>query len=69
MAAVYRMHEVSPKATTDSKIWISKAKGLPLRSKIDLDGGKSRISTRYEYGNVKPDVRRPPGHPTDHYLN
>jgi hypothetical protein len=38
----------------DSKAWISKGKGLPLRSDTDMEGGKSRISTRYEYGNVKP---------------
>jgi len=55
-AAVYSVHEVSPQATSDSKIWISKAKGLPLRSDLEMDGGKNRISTRYEYGNVKPPV-------------
>jgi hypothetical protein len=54
MAAVYSVHEVSPRATTDSKTWISKAKGLPLRSDTDMDGGKNHISTRYEYGNIKP---------------
>ena len=54
VAAVYSVHEVSPRSTSDSKTWISKAKGLPLRSDIDLEGGKSHISTRYEYGNVKP---------------
>jgi hypothetical protein len=54
ITAVYSMHEVSPKATTDSKTWISKSKGLPLRSESDMDGGKSHISMRYEYGNVKP---------------
>jgi hypothetical protein len=54
MAAVYSVHEVSPKSTSDSKTWISKAKGLPLRRDVDMDGGKSHLSTRYEYGNVKP---------------
>jgi hypothetical protein len=54
MAAVYSVHEVSPRSTSDSKTWISKAKGLPLRSDIDMEGGKSHISSRYEYGNVKP---------------
>jgi hypothetical protein len=54
MAAVYTVHEVSPRSASDSKAWISKAKGLPLRSDIDLEDGKSHISTRYEYGNVKP---------------
>ena len=54
MAAVYSVHEVSPRSTTDSTTWISKAKGLPLRSDIDMAGDKSHISTLYEYGNVKP---------------
>lgn len=54
MTAVYSVHDVSPRATSDSKTWISKAKGLPLRSDTDMDGGKSRISTRYGYSNVKP---------------
>jgi len=54
MAAVYSVHDVSPRSTSDSKSWISKANGLPLRSDVDLQGGKSHISTHYEYGNVKP---------------
>ena len=41
-------------SASDSTTWISKAKGLPLHSDIDMEGGKSHISTRYEYGNVKP---------------
>jgi hypothetical protein len=54
MAAVYSVHEVSPKSTSDSKTWISKAKGLPLRSETDMGGTKSHVSLRYEYSNVKP---------------
>lgn len=54
MAAVYNVHDVSPRATSDSKTWISKAKGLPLRTDTDMDGGKSHMSMRFEYGNVKP---------------
>ena len=55
MAAVYNVHtEIeSPKGKSDSQVWISKAKGLPLRSEVDL-GDKMHLSTRYEYGNVKP---------------
>jgi len=53
MAAVYSSHEETPKGTTDSQIWISKAKGLLLRSEVDL-GDKNHVSTRVEYGNVKP---------------
>lgn len=52
MAAVYNVHEETPAGKVDSKIWISKAKGLLLREEIDLD--KIHSSTRYEYGNVKP---------------
>jgi len=44
MAAVYSVHEVSPRSTSDSKTWISKAKGL--RSDIDLAGVKPRRASR-----------------------
>lgn len=54
MAAVYSVHDVSPKSTSDSTIWISKGKGLPLKLEIDLDGGKSHVSNRFEYGDIKP---------------
>jgi outer membrane lipoprotein-sorting protein len=53
MAAVYSLHEETPTSKSDSQVWISKAKGLPLRSEVDL-GDKMHLSTRYEYGNVKP---------------
>jgi len=53
LAAVYSMHEETPKGKSDSQVWISKAKGLPLRSETDF-GDKNHVSTRYEYGNVKP---------------
>ena len=55
MAAVYSLKN---KGKVDSQIWISKAKGLPLRQEDDVDlgagKGKSHNSTRYEYGNIKP---------------
>ena len=39
------------------RIWISKAKGLALRQETDVDGGgsngKLRMSSRFEYGDVK----------------
>jgi hypothetical protein len=58
MAAVYSTHEDRPKGAVDSQVWISRAKGLPLRQEIDIDiggsGGKSHNSMRYEYANVKP---------------
>jgi hypothetical protein len=54
MAAEYSMHSVSPRAVSDSKVWISKSKGLPLRTETQFDGDKNSISMRYEYGNIKP---------------
>ena len=55
MAAVYSLND---KGLVDSQIWISRAKGLPLRQEDDIDlgvgKGKSHNSTRYEYGNIKP---------------
>ncbi len=54
MAVVYSVHSDTPKGKIDVKYWISKAKGLPLRTDTDSDEGKAIISVRYEYGNVKP---------------
>ncbi|HLW79613.1 MAG TPA: hypothetical protein VKU44_08450 [Terriglobia bacterium] len=59
MAALYSMHDETS-GKIDSQIWISKAKGLPLRQEddIDLGAGKGKVhnSTRYEYGNVRPPI-------------
>lgn len=43
-------------AKTDSLIWVSKSRGLPLRSEIDIASGttKTHVSARYEYGNIAP---------------
>jgi hypothetical protein len=54
MAALYSSHSETAKGKIDLQIWISKATGLPLRQETDSDGGKAVISTRFEYGNVKP---------------
>jgi hypothetical protein len=57
MAALYSSHDVTPKGSVSSQMWISKAKGLPMRVDIDIDvgtSGKSQTSSRYEYGDVKP---------------
>lgn len=54
-AAVYSMHEVTESGTVDSKSWISRSRGLPLRMDVTTSGGTTTI--RYEYGNVQP----PPG--------
>jgi hypothetical protein len=54
MAALYSSHEEPRKGTLDTQSWISKANGLLVRQEIDIDGGKSHMSTRFEYDNVKP---------------
>ena len=52
MAAVYSSHDETPKGKVDMQMWISKAKGLPLRIETDVD--KVHTSARYEYGDIKP---------------
>ena len=56
MTTVYTSHSESPKGTIDMQVWISKARGLVLRSDMNSDGGKDIVSTRYEYGDIKPPV-------------
>jgi hypothetical protein len=57
-ASVYDSHSETPKGTSDLKIWISKANGLPLREEIDLDlggdTGKSHSTVRFDYDHVDP---------------
>jgi len=56
-ATLFIMHYHSEDATTDQQVWISKARGLPLKQDIDIgaDGapGKNHRSMRYEYTNVR----------------
>ena len=56
MAVVHTMNDESPKF--HSQIWISKAKGLPLRQEDDIGTGTSKMhnSTRYDYGDIKPPI-------------
>jgi hypothetical protein len=54
-AAVYSEHDVTESGTADSKSWISRSRGLPLR--MDVTTPKGTTTIRYEYGNVQP----PPG--------
>lgn len=54
-AAVYSVHDVTESGTVDSKSWISRSRGLPLRMDVTTSGGTTTI--RYGYGNVQP----PPG--------
>jgi hypothetical protein len=52
MAALYNSHSETPKGKVDMQMWISKSKGLLLRQ--DMASGGVLVSSRYEYGNVKP---------------
>jgi len=53
-ATVYTSHTETATGVTDSRVWIAKATGLPLKSEIDMTMGarKSHTSVRYEYNNV-----------------
>ncbi len=59
-AAVFSSHRraIEDFQQSDSTIWISKRRGLPLRLEVDIDTGgslgRSHISTRYDYTNVTP---------------
>jgi len=57
VAAVYMAHSENPDVKADAQTWISKSKGVPLRTEEDLDtgyGDKQHMSIRYEYGNIQP---------------
>jgi hypothetical protein len=57
-AAVYSMRRETETGKEDGQVWISKATGRALRKEVDVDYGgaigKSHLSARYEYSNVKP---------------
>lgn len=57
-AAVYSLRRETETRKEDGQIWISKATGRALREEVDVDYGgslgKSHLSARYEYSNVKP---------------
>jgi hypothetical protein len=58
-ATVFHVHNKGEASTSDGKVWLAKATGLPMRGEEDVLSGqtKTHISTRYEYTNVQP----PPG--------
>jgi hypothetical protein len=57
-AALYSLRSENEDVKEDGQIWISTHSGLTLREEVDMDTGdsegKSHISIRYEYSNVKP---------------
>jgi len=53
--AVYTEHTENEGIKGDGQTWVSKSRGLPLRTEEDLDtgdGDKRHMSIRYEYNNV-----------------
>ena len=57
-ATVWRTHMTNEMATYDTDMWISKSRGVVLKaiSVTDVGGpmGKSTVSARYDYTNVRP---------------
>jgi hypothetical protein len=56
-AALYAAESENEGIKSAAQTWISKSKGLPLRTEEDIDTGdkdKQHISIRYEYSNVHP---------------
>jgi len=56
-ARLYSMHHQTADEKVDSQVWISKARGVPLKQETDMDAGgmagKSHRTMRYEYSNVQ----------------
>ena len=57
-AALYAESSETEVGTTEAQTWISKSRGVPLRTEMDIDVGgsmgKSHMSMRYDYSNVHP---------------
>jgi hypothetical protein len=57
-AALYAESSDTEDGKTNAPTWISKSRGVPLRTEIDMDVGgsmgKSHMSMHYDYANVQP---------------
>jgi outer membrane lipoprotein-sorting protein len=55
-ATVYSLHRQTADDKSDSEMWVSKSRGVPLKLQMDMDvggaAGKSHRTMRYEYTNV-----------------
>lgn len=54
-AGVYAVHEENAVMKADSKVWISKKTGLPLKTEEDL-AGVGHVAAVYTYTNIKAPV-------------
>jgi hypothetical protein len=57
-AVLYSAQQQNPDEKSDSQIWISKSRGVPVKLEMDMDvgggaAGKSHRTMRYEYTNVQ----------------
>jgi hypothetical protein len=54
---VYSLHRQTADYKSDSQMWISKSRGVPLKLEMDTDvggtAGKGHRTIRYEYTNVQ----------------
>ncbi len=56
-AALYMGHSENDGIKSEAQTWISKSRGLPLKTEDDIDtgdGDKRHMSIRYDYNNVRP---------------
>ena len=56
-AALYMAHAENEGVKSDAQTWVSKSRGLPLKTEEDIDtgdGDKRHMSIRYDYSNVRP---------------
>jgi hypothetical protein len=57
-ATLYSLQRTTPDDKIDTRVWISKTRGVPLKEESDMDAcgpaGKSHRTTRYKYTNVQP---------------
>jgi len=59
--AVYMAHNTSELSTSDTRIWISKRSGLPLKDEVDLGSDGPQDVTHYSSRYVYDGVRAPDG--------
>jgi hypothetical protein len=56
-ALLYNAHQETEDVKIDSQVWVSKARGVPLKTESDSDmggaNGKVHRTLRYEYSNVQ----------------
>jgi hypothetical protein len=56
-AALYMAHSENGEVKSDAQTWVSKSRGLPLKTEEDIDtgyGDKRHMSIHYEYSNIHP---------------